>query len=68
MSPLKVQITPHNLRMYLPFALYLSSSQAAKTIEAHEKTIISSKALTAVAVDFIRKPEFRVKVKNYFSG
>jgi hypothetical protein len=40
--------------------------QAAKTIEAHQKTIVSSKALAAVAIDYLNEPGFRKHVTSQF--
>ena len=41
--------------------------QAAKSKEAHEKTIISSKSLASVAVDFLDDPKFRKEVITLFN-
>jgi hypothetical protein len=48
-----------------PFLLWLMA-QAAKSKEAHLKTIISSKSLACVAVDYLSDSKFRDEVKKYF--
>jgi hypothetical protein len=40
--------------------------QAAKTKEAHKRTIVSSKSLAAVAVDYFIDPGFRKDVTGDF--
>jgi hypothetical protein len=53
----------------LKFAPLLVSGlmgQAAKSKEAHLKTIISSKSLACVAVDYLSDSRFRDEVKKYF--
>lgn len=41
-------------------------AEAAKSSQAHEETIKSSKALACVAVDFLSMPEFRDEVRDAF--
>jgi len=41
--------------------------QAAKSIQAHQRTILSSKVLAYVAVDYLRDPVYREKVKLYYN-
>jgi len=41
--------------------------QAAKSRAAHENTIMCSKSLACVAIDFLRDSEFRQDVRNYFN-
>jgi hypothetical protein len=45
----------------------LGFTKAAKSFEAHEKTIISSKGLTLLAIDFLSDSEFRKEVWRYFN-
>jgi hypothetical protein len=40
--------------------------KAAKSIQAHERTILSSKVLTYIAVDFFSDPKFRDDVRRHF--
>jgi hypothetical protein len=47
---------------------YDVTGQAVKTIEAHEKTITSSKELTYLAIDFLVDSEFRQEIWNYFNN
>lgn len=35
-------------------------------MQAHERTILSSKVLAYVAVDYLSDPDFRQEVKQYY--